>query len=220
VSAKKRKPSLGASAAPQPPLVAYAWNPGIAPVVLTALAMAYLGAIAFDGMGSSLPRKLMPRAAAFFSQCSCLFPNAADVSIDYRAEGYRCDEKRWVEIDPRPFFPIDRDEKESRFQRTLHFYKEDRATMQALEAFLMARQNEEATAGRSPLGGGPIAGVRFLSLRIPFGKPGDPVPRYAYRPLAEFPVEQRHNWYWTPQSKRNERCGVRASDAPKEPVDP
>src|SRR5262249_55053203 len=159
--------------------------------------------------------RVLPRAAAFFSQCSCLFPSAAEVTIEYRAEGWRCDEKRWVEIDPRPFFPIDRDEKESRFQRTLHFYKEDRPTMQALETFLMERQNDAVRSGQAPLGGGPIAGVRFLSLRIPFGKPGDSVARYSHRPLAEFPAEQRHEWYWTPERKRNERCGVATNDAPR-----
>jgi hypothetical protein len=189
-----------------PPVVADAWGPGLIPKALTVIAGIYLAAVAFDGMGSSLPVKILPRAAAFFSQCSCLFPSAADTIIEYRAEGFRCDDKKWVEIDPRPFFPIDRDEKESRFQRTLHFYREDRPTMQALEAFLIGRQNEAALAGNAPLGGGPIGGVRFLSLRIPFGRPGDPMVRYAHRPLEEFPESQRHEWYWTPQSKRTERC--------------
>jgi hypothetical protein len=192
--------------APVPEVVADVWGSGVVPKVLCVVSAIYLGSVAFDGIGSTLPHRVLPQAAEFFAQCSCLFPKAADFSIDYRAEGFRCSDKRWVEIDPRPFFPIDRDEKESRFQRTLHFYKDDRPTMQALEDFLIKNQNETVLGGGSPLGGGPIGGVRFLSLRIPIGQPGEALERYAHKPLLEYSENEQHEWYHTPQSRREERC--------------
>jgi hypothetical protein len=121
------------------------------------------------------------------------------VSVDYRAEGWLCTERRWVEIDTRPYFPMRSDDKENRFHRVMHFYRRHRMTLQALESYLIHGHNDGAPNA-------PISGVRLLSLRIPLPKPGEKVDRYRRRSLSEHPEDQRRNWYWTPTAKRAARC--------------
>ena len=176
------------------PLSKFAWG----------LALIYLAGVFLSGTGSPLPARVLPRALAYFTQISRLFPHALTTVIDYRAEGYLCEGARWVEIDVRPYFPIDADDKESRFQRVMFFYREDRTTMRALEAYLMERHN-----GGSGEDGAPrtaIGGVRLLSLRIPFARPGEPEQRYRRRPLGDYPEDERKIWYYTPAARREERC--------------
>ena len=72
------------------------------------------------------PRRSTPRPWLYFSQVAALFVNAAPKVIDYRAEGWSCTEHRWIEIDVRPYFRIDADNKENRFQRALQFYRKNR----------------------------------------------------------------------------------------------
>ncbi|CAN5730456.1 hypothetical protein BH11MYX4_BH11MYX4_42070 [soil metagenome] len=162
----------------------------------------YLATVWLDGVGSTFPAKITPRPWLYFSQVAALFVTAAPKVIDYRAEGWSCSERRWTEIDVRPYFRIDRDNKENRFQRALQFYRKNRTVMQALEAFVIKRSN----AGGSP----PIGGVRFSSLRLSYPAPGEHVAPYERLPLATYAGDQRHDWYWTPKSRRAERCGQHA----------
>ena len=166
---------------------------------LLAIAIIYLGTVWLDGIGNGVPARTLPRPWVYFAQVAALFKNAGIMSIDYRAEGWVCSEKKWVEIDVRPFFRVDADTKESRFHRALQFYRHERKVMRALDEYVTKSANAH---GDKKLGG-----VRFLSLRVPFPKPGEKVTPYEHKPLSEYPDEQRHAWYWSPKSIRIERCG-------------
>jgi hypothetical protein len=170
---------------------------------LIIVAFVYLLTVWLDGVGSNLPAKTTPRVWLYFAQIAALFKNAGMMAIDYRAEGWSCSERRWIEVDVRPWFRIDADTKESRFHRAMQFYRKERKVMQALEDYVLHSHN---ASGSRPT----IGGVRFLSLRIPYPKLGDHVERVEHKPLSEYPNEMRHPWYVTPASRRRERCGDRA----------
>src|SRR5580693_9476133 len=106
-------------------------------VALRVVAPIYLVCIWLDSAGCSLPSDVLPRVANYFVQVAALFPYAAMTSIDYRAEGYICETGEWAELDTRPYFPIDPDDKENRFSRVMHFFRDNRPTMQALDAYLV-----------------------------------------------------------------------------------
>ena len=171
------------------------WTRGI----LGAIAFAYLVTVWLDGVGSNVPAKLLPRPWVYFSQVSALFPYASPVVIDYRAEGWSCAEHAWREIDVRPYFPIDADNKENRFQRGMQFYKQTRPVMRELEDYVVG--HESATQK--------IGGVRFSSLRIPYPKPGERVSEATHKPMSDYPKDQKKVWYWTPSSRRADRCGTK-----------
>src|SRR5687768_13417450 len=103
--AKKKKrsvPKAAAEPAP-PPSKPRSWKT----YTLLAVAGLYLADVWLDGVGSTLPGKVLPRSLLYFGQIAALFPHAGEKQIDYRAEGWVCAEHRCVEIDPRPWFPID-----------------------------------------------------------------------------------------------------------------
>jgi hypothetical protein len=167
---------------------------------LVVLAALYLLTVWLDGVGSTVPHKLMPRTWVFFAQVSALFTTASPKIVDYRAEGWVCSERRWVEIDLLPYFPLDAGNKENRFQRALQFYRRNRTVMHALDDFVVHHHNAR---GSEPS----IGGVRFLSLRIPYPPPGAHVEPYAVRPVSAYAKDERKDWYFTPRSRRAERCG-------------
>jgi hypothetical protein len=181
---------------------------------LVAIAGLYLADVWLDGVGSNIPTKILPRSLLYFGQIAALFPHAGEKQIDYRAEGWLCAEHKWVEIDPRPWFPIDHDNKENRFYRAVQFYRENRKVMRALDEYVTTHHNANADGNKR------IGGVRILSLRIPLPAPGTKIDPYKREELAKYPEDQRHNWYWTPGSMRRERCGERgaapASTTPKD----
>jgi hypothetical protein len=177
---------------------------------LVALAGFYLLTVWLDGVGSNIPSKFLPRPWVYFAQVAALFVNASPKSIDYRAEGWSCSERKWIEIDTAPYFPIDADNKENRFQRALQFYRKNRTVMRSLEDFLLHRYNESPSHA-------PIGGVRFLSLRLPYPAPGEKVERVTHRALASYPKDVRHDWYWTPKSRRAERCGYKLGPKDDDP---
>src|SRR5262249_38229842 len=113
---KKPKP-----AAPEP-VVARSWLPPWAGLGLVAVSTIYFAAAACEALGGWGWVASIPRPLHFFEQYACLFETASRHSIEFRAQGWECSRGAWREIDIRPFFPIDRDEKESRFQRALHFH--------------------------------------------------------------------------------------------------
>jgi hypothetical protein len=175
---------------------------------LVSLAFVYLMTVWLDAVGSNIPARYFPRVWLYFAQIAALFPRAGAASIDYRAEGYVCATRRWIEIDVRPWFPLEADTKENRFYRALQFYRAERKVLRELDDFVVARNN----AGAGPK----IGGVRFSSLRLPYPKLGDRLQPYERKPLAEHPDSVKKAWYWTPASKRRERCGVdsREDDKP------
>jgi hypothetical protein len=173
--------------APGPPLLRQA---------LAVLAALYIGAMFVEGTGGSLSRWVY-RPLLFFCQVAALFPHAATHSIEYRAEGYTC-HPRVVELDLRRFFPIHPDDKENRFDRAMHFYRQERAVMQALEGYVMREHNRSDPDK--------IGGVVFMSLRIPLPRQGTDFARYQRKPLADHPPEERKVWYVTPHELVLRRC--------------
>jgi hypothetical protein len=211
--AKKKKRKKERKAAPDAeqrpsPVVAAAPPRTWKRYAVIALAGLYLADVWLDGVGSNAPSKILPRSILYFGQIAALFPHAGEKQIDYRAEGWICSERKWVEIDPRPWFPIDHDNKENRFYRAVQFYRENRKVMRALDEYVTAHHNASHDAK--------IGGVRILSLRIPLPPPGTKIDPYKREELVKYPEDQRHNWYWTPGSMRRERCGSSPKDAPKD----
>jgi hypothetical protein len=189
--------------------VARAWDDRrAAKIALGAVAAIYVSAVFLDAAKSGLSRTHLhlPAPVAYFTQVAALFPGASRHALDYRAEGYRCADGSFTELDVRPWFRVDADTKESRFYRLIHFYGEHthphRPTMRALDEFLVSRFNEAARKeGRALIGG-----VRITKLAVPFGKPGGTEERYRKKPLAEYPEAQQKVLYFTPESRREERC--------------
>jgi hypothetical protein len=184
---KAASPTVDVAPSPGPPLLRLAL--GIAGAL-------YIAGVFIEGAGGRLDRAVF-RPVLFFCQIASLFPRGATHRIEYRAEGLPCQGPAF-EVDVRPFFPIHADDKESRFDRALHFYRNDRPTMEALETYLMEGYNRR--------GSDKIAGVVFLSLRVPIPKPGSDFPRFQRAPLSEFPKEQRKVWYATSRDVVNRRC--------------
>src|SRR5580698_2964863 len=137
-------------------------HPSRARIALTALGAAYLGGVWLDGTGSTLPSRVLPRTANYFLQVAALFPRAATMSIDFRAEGWVCRDHAWAELDTRPYFPIDPNDKENRFQRVMHFFRQDETTMHALDGYLVGA-HDTATHDDGIARGAELGGVRLLS---------------------------------------------------------
>jgi hypothetical protein len=162
------------------------------------LGSAYILAVFSEGVGGSLAH-LVYRPVLFFAQIAALFPHPATHVIEYRAQAYTC-QGAVKELDVRPFFPIHADDKESRFDRAMYFYRQHRPTMEALDAYLVREQNRTQTET--------IGGVSLMSLRIPLPEPGSAFARYTRKPLDEHPPEQRKVWYVTPHATVLERCAA------------
>jgi hypothetical protein len=141
------------------------------------------------------------RPAAFFTEATCLFPRASSYAIEYRLEVWACG-RRWEPIDPRPYFPIQPDDKESRLQRLGYFYERSHAVMQVLDTYISTHHAAGADDGVA----GPIGGIRLFKIVRPFPSAGEPVDRYHFEPFAAVPAEQRRDIYFTPGPERKRRC--------------
>ncbi len=173
---------------------------------LRIVAALYLVGMWLDAIGCTAPSRVVPHALDYFMEVAALFPEAASGAIDYRAEGWLCEDARWQELDTRPYFPLDPDDKENRFQRALNFYRDDPAVERALDAYLVERHN----AGRADDGlarGAPIGGLRFVRVRIPIPPPGTPLEPFSRRPLTDLPASEKETLYRTPKARIAERCG-------------
>jgi hypothetical protein len=165
------------------------------------------------------PQRFQP--LAFFAQATKLFTDVDEFALEYRLEAWSCDAHAWVPLDPRPFFPVEADDKESRFQRFGYFYAdrgskdERRLVLDALDDYIVERHGhvDDGIAG-------PIGGIRMYKWRRALPNLGDPVPRYVYRPLAPVPAEERGELFHTPAATRKQRCGVAGGSAGKGPEDP
>ncbi len=214
-----RPPSPAASASGKArvrePVVIESWVPHRLGTLLSALAAFFFVAILSDDLGLRWVSAI-PRPVRYFTQVACLFSEAARAAIDYRAEGYGCQRRSFQEIDVRPYFPIDRDSKENRFYRALHFYREDRTTMRALEDYVLAHHNQavRSSSGAGPDGAGILGGVRFSSVRVPVGAPGEDAERYERKPLSAFPDAMIKHFYFTPASERARICRDLGSETP------
>lgn len=144
------------------------------------------------------------RPVVFFTEATSLFPRASAFAIEWRLEVWVCG-KSWEPIDPRPYFPIQPDDKESRLQRLGYFYERSRPVLQALDAYVSARHAEGVDDGAP----GRIGGIRLFKVVRPFPAAGEPVERYHFDPRGPVPPEQRRDLYYTPNSERKRRCETR-----------
>jgi hypothetical protein len=160
----------------------------------------YLATMWLDGVGTGLPSRYLPRFYVFFLQYAALFPRAGTAIVDYRAEGWSCSDRKWIEVDIKPWFKVDADNKENRFHRSFQFYRRDRRVMRALEDYVVERNNETPGAPK-------IIGVRFTSIRSPYPAIGSHIEPYVEKPLASYPESQKKIWYYTSQARRREKCG-------------
>lgn len=179
------------------------WGPGWLRAIAFVLGVLYPSLILLDELSTRTAYDLVPHPVLYFAQVAALFPHASVYTIEFRAEGWSCKDHQFREIDVRPYFPIQRNDKENQFGRALFFYLRNRLVMRALDSYVTSRFNHDHAAVR-------IGGVRFLSLREPIPKPGTVFPRFVRRPLSAYPEAERHYWYWTPLSMRRERCGEAA----------
>lgn len=170
---------------------------------LAGLAAVYLGALIHHPADAA-----WLRPAVFFTEATSLFPRADTVVLEYRLEVWACG-RDWEPIDPRPYFPIRPDDKESRFQRLGYFYFNSRTLTQrtvtvgkALDRYISAHH----AAGMDDGVTGPIGGIRVVKITHPFPAPGEPVERYHFDPFAPGLPDQRREKYATPLPERTRRC--------------
>ena len=177
-------------------------------IALVVLAGIYFVALKWHTIAIASP-------AQFFVEATKLFADADTVAIEYRLDAWSCDGHAWVPLDPRPYFPIEADDKESRFQRLGYFYGDHaggetrRTVMMALDDFINARHDsvDDGVAGK-------IGGIRLYKLSRPLPEPGDPVARYVYEPLAAPPDNaKRTELFHTRASNRKSRCKAPVEDA-------
>ena len=174
---------------------------------LGVLAGVYLAGVWLDGVGSTLPSTVLPRVANYFLQVAALFPVAATMTIDYRAEAWVCGDRKWEELDTKPYFPLDPDDKENRFQRVMHFYRASHEVMRALDDYIVERHpSVRGDDGIDPLK--TLGGIRVMSLRIPLPDPGEALHRFRREPLEAYPEKERHHFYHTTRSRAAARCGT------------
>jgi hypothetical protein len=172
-------------------------------IALVVLAVAY-----YIGLRWHPPSTGALRPLAFFTEATALFPEADHVALEYRLEGWSCDAHAWQPLDPRPYFPIEADDKESRFQRIGYFYGDRaggdtrRTVMNALDEFIIARHDDvdDGVPGR-------LGGIRVYKLARPLPSPGEDVPRYVFSPLTAPPADaKRTDLFYTRASIRKQRC--------------
>ncbi len=156
-------------------------------------------------------------SVAFFTEATKLFPEADNVALEYRLDAWSCDAHAWVPLDPRPYFPIEADDKESRFQRLGYFYGDRaggetrRTVMNALDDYILAHHDgfDDGVAGK-------IGGIKFFKVSRPLPAVGDEVPRYVYRPLSPPPPEAKiTELFHTRASIRKARCGAPVPGEPE-----
>ena len=126
---------------------------------------------------------------------------------------------RWARADTRAYFPLDPDDKENRFQRVMHFFRDNRPTMHALDEYLVRHHNAGGTRRRHPRGQAHRRHPRPQPA-APAARPGDAARRVT-RPLAEYresvgrtstrPVERACGYH-------TRRRGRRAVKAPSDAV--
>lgn len=167
------------------------------------LGLAGLAAVYYAALLHRPPEVSWLRPAVFFTEATSLFPRASAFAIEYRLEVWLCG-KRWEPIDPRPYFPIQPDDKESRLQRLGYFYEHNRPVMQALDAYISAGHAAGADDGVT----GRIGGIRLFKIVRPFPAAGEPVERYHFEPRGPVPPEQRRDLYYTPVPERKRRCEI------------
>ena len=164
--------------------------------------LAVIGALYFIALVKHPPQVRGLRVIGFFSESTCLFPSADRVSIEYRLDAWSCQERKWKPIDPRAYFPIQAEDKESRFQRLGYFYQTSRPAMNALDEFILA--HHESVEDGLP---GLIGGIKVSKWTRPIPEVGSEVPRYQFTPMTPPPADETKDTFFTKASVRKARCG-------------
>ncbi len=222
--AAQAEPAPRVPDAPEPPSAAAPTRDGrlvptLGRLLIRVLAVGYIAGIWLEGVGSELPARYVPAPAMYFLVVAALFPSKSTASSEFRAEGWVCAEDRWQEIDTRPYFPLDPDDKENRFQRAMHFYKDWPVVVSAVEAYLVDRHNHAWDNDGIPQDR-PIGGVRLSIVREPIPRPGGPVKRYVRESLADIPKKHRHPFFETAGPELERRCGHPRGQGPAEEPPP
>jgi hypothetical protein len=166
-------------------------------------ALVGVAAIYFIGlMSHRAPEHEWLRPIHFFVEATALFPNANVVTHEARLEAWQCDTKTWQPLDPRPYFKIEADDKESRLQRFEYFYRTERPALQALDAYVTAKHATGVDDGVA----GKIGGIRLYTVEQPIPTPGDPPLHYEFDPFGPVPADERKDLFYTKGSERQARC--------------
>lgn len=179
-----------------------------------AAALYFVGLFAYSTGWKTVPTRSAMKPAAFFLESAALLPKADEIAFEYRLEGWSCRRKRWERLDPRPYFPIEADNKESRFQRLAWFFRKSAnytTVMAALDDYIAAhRADDDGILGA-------IGGIRVYEVWRALPPVGDATARYSFHPLAPLePDEHRkdvrdgdgHRFYATPRDDRKKRCAA------------
>jgi hypothetical protein len=187
-------------------------GPGWLRWVLVAVAALYFWGLSRESLHKVFGTPMDPpgkivRPFNFFVQASSLFPEADVYSIEARLEAWSCSANNWVPLDPRPYFQIETDDKESRLQRLSYFYPrypEDRVVMHALDDYIRDKHDTGVDDGVT----GKIGGIRLYRWERKIPEVGEPAIHYKFDPFAAVPANERKDQFYTKMSDRKARCGT------------
>ncbi len=187
-------------------------GPGWLRYVLVGVAVLYFWGLSRESLHKVFNTPMDPpgkvlRPFNFFVQASSLFPEADAYSIEARLEAWSCSAGNWVPLDPRPYFQIETDDKESRLQRLSYFYPrypEDRVVMHALDDYIRDKHDTGVDDGVT----GKIGGIRLYKWERKLPPPDEPAIHYEFDPFAPVPANERKEQFYTKMSDRKARCGT------------
>jgi hypothetical protein len=175
--------------------------------LLAGVAAIYLSVVVLDASGVRLDPPL-PRPFLYFGQIAALFPHSAPYAIEFRAELYFCDEKKYHEVDATQFFPGHEDDKENRFARAMFFYSTGKDPTSAKVRAALADYIIDAWNGAHP--DKPVGGAMLFSLRLPIPQPGEDFPRYRpHIPARELKDAIHKFWFTTHPEDAEQKCATR-----------
>ncbi len=180
-------------------------------ILLIILTAYFLFLMVLGEWKSGLAYHLAPNPFLFFTQIAGLFPDAKKADIDFRLEGWVCEDGIFKEIDTAPYFPIQAGNKENRFQRAVYFYSHNKLVMNALEFYVMNHYNGEGKnfdPSKRNQDSKPIGGIRILSTITPIPSPEEGVSHYKRKPLTDFPIDQTKKLYETPSRIISNNCRI------------
>jgi len=165
--------------------------------------LAVVGALYFIALVKHPPQWRGLHAIGFFTESTALFPRANLFAMEYRLDAWSCSDQSWHPIDPRAYFPIQAEDKESRFQRFGYFYGGSRVAMNALDDYICERHDtrDDGLTGM-------IGGIKLTKWSRPIPPVGSEVPRYAFTPLEPPPPDQVKELFFTKASLRKSRCAA------------
>lgn len=176
---------------------------------LIALASLFFSVMVVGEVRSGFVYRWVPGPLLYFTQIAGLFTESKKLDVDFRAEGWSCQDGLFRELDVGPQFPIQPGNKENRFQRAVYFYNGNPLVMHALDRFITEHHNamvRDLEAKGQSTDPGRIGGVRIVSAVTPIPEPSEGIQRYGRKPLSEYPFDRAHTLYETPAKRIWKRC--------------